>query len=164
MSIRSLLGLALLNAFLLGVGAALLWGLRGWRSWAELARLSGLAYMLGVAGLGVAFTLELVSGIPFSLATVLISGGALGLGGFALGRLLGRQRPALRDEGRRRMGLVAAGGAALVAVYLEALFRAGRLNALSAWDAWAFWVPKAKAIYFFGGLDEQFFRELPGAT
>jgi len=62
------------------------------------------------------------------------------------------------------MGLVAAGGAALVAVYLEALFRAGRLNALSAWDAWAFWVPKAKAIYFFGGLDEQFFRELPGAT
>ena len=47
----------------------------------------------------------------------------------------------------------------LVVLYLEALFRAGRLAGLSAWDAWAFWVPKAKAIYFFGGLDEQFFRE-----
>lgn len=164
MSVRSLVGLVLLNAFLLGVGAALLWGLRGWRSWAELARLAGLAYMLGLAGLGVAFTLELVSGIPFSLATVLVSGGALGLGGLVLGRLLGRKRPALRDGESRRVGLAAAAGAALVAVYLEALFRAGRLSALSAWDAWAFWVPKAKAIYFFGGLDEQFFRELPNAT
>ena len=31
-------------------------------------------------------------------------------------------------------------------------------------DAWSFWVPKAKAIYFFGGLDEEFFTELPGAS
>jgi len=35
---------------------------------------------------------------------------------------------------------------------------------LSAWDAWAFWVPKAKVIYFFGELDEQFFRELANPT
>jgi hypothetical protein len=40
------------------------------------------------------------------------------------------------------------------------VFRAGRLAGLSNWDGWAFWVPKAKAIYYFGGLDEQFFREL----
>ena len=31
-------------------------------------------------------------------------------------------------------------------------------------DAWSFWVPKAKAIYEFGGLDEQFFTQLPGAV
>ena len=49
-------------------------------------------------------------------------------------------------------------------MYLEALFRAARLESLSAWDAWAFWVPKAKAIYYFGGLDAQFFSELPNST
>jgi hypothetical protein len=32
------------------------------------------------------------------------------------------------------------------------------------WDAWSFWIPKAKAIYFFGGLDEQFFTTLPGSS
>jgi hypothetical protein len=51
-----------------------------------------------------------------------------------------------------------------VIVYLEALFRAARLSGLYAFDAWSFWVPKAKAIYFFDGLDEQFFSELPNAT
>jgi hypothetical protein len=40
---------------------------------------------------------------------------------------------------------------------LEVLFRAARLQGLQAYDAWAFWVPKAKAIYFFGGLDHQVF-------
>jgi hypothetical protein len=40
----------------------------------------------------------------------------------------------------------------------------GTPRGLSAWDAWAFWVPKAKAIYYFGGLDEQFFRELVNPT
>ena len=47
---------------------------------------------------------------------------------------------------------------------LEALFRAARLQSLQAYDAWAFWVPKAKAIYFFGGLDEQVFTTAPGPS
>jgi hypothetical protein len=64
----------------------------------------------------------------------------------------------------RGMGVVSVVFGVLVVVYLEALFRAGRLAGLSAWDAWSFWVPKAKAIYFFGGLDEQFFRELANPT
>ncbi len=68
--------------------------------------------------------------------------------------------PSYPTRVRREVALVALAGAALVVVYLEALFRSARLSSLSAWDAWAFWVPKAKAIYFFGGLDEQFFREL----
>ena len=67
-TLRSLLGLAVLNLFALAVGAGLLWGLRGWRSWWELARLAGLAYMLGIAGLGVALTLGLVVGIRYSCA------------------------------------------------------------------------------------------------
>ena len=163
MTVRSLLGLVLLNAFAFGVGAGLLWGLRGWRTWWELARLTGVAYMLGVAGLGVALTLVLVSGIVFSLATILLTGLVLAGIGIAVGRQLGRPRPTL-GRGPRRIGLAGAALAALVIVYLEALFRAARLSGLYAFDAWSFWVPKAKAIYFFGGLDEQFFSELPNAT
>ena len=53
--------------------------------------------------------------------------------------------------------LLAAAGIALVGLLLEAFFRSARLQSLQAYDAWAFWVPKAKAIYFFGGLDEQVF-------
>ena len=163
MTVRSLVGLVALNLFALGVGAGLLWGLRGWRSWWELARLAGLAYMLGIAGLGVALTLVLVAGIPYSLATILLTGLVLAAAGLVVGRRLGRLRPVL-GTGPRRVGLAGAALAVLVVVYLEALFRAARLSGLYAFDAWSFWVPKAKAIYFFGGLDEQFFSELPNAT
>jgi len=163
LTVRSLLGLVLLNTFAFGVGAGLLWGLRGWRTWWELARLIGVAYMLGVAGLGVALTLVLVSGIPFSLATILLTGLVLAGVGTVVGRGLGRPRPVL-GAGPPRVGLAAAALAALVVVYFEALFRAARLSGLYAFDAWSFWVPKAKAICFFGGLDEQFFSELPNAT
>ena len=163
MTVRSLFGLALLNVFALGVGMGVLWGLRGWRSWWELARLAGFAYMLGVAALGVALALGLVVGIPFSLPTILLTGLLLASAGLGAGVLLGRPRPVL-GPAPHRVGLAGAAMAALVIVYLEALFRAARLSGLYAFDAWSFWVPKAKAIYFFDGLDEQFFSELPNAT
>ena len=164
MTVRALLGLALANVIVLGTGGCLLWGVRGLRSWAELARLSGLAYMTGVAGLGVALSIELVLGVPFRAVTVVLTCVALGAMGIVLGRVHGRERPLLRAGATQGLGLVAVSYAALVGVYLEALFRAGRLTALSNWDGWAFWVPKAKAIYFLGGLDDQFFRELPNPT
>jgi hypothetical protein len=162
-SAHSLLGLAVLNLFVLVCGAGLLWGIRGWATWGELVRLSGFAYMLGVAALGVSLSIELVVGVPFSLATIVVTGLALAGIGLATGRFLGRARPtfSFRNE---RIGLVATAYGALLVVYLESLFRAGRLSGLYAWDAWAFWVPKAKAIYFFGGLDEQFFTQLPNPT
>lgn len=163
MTVRSLLGLAVLNLFALGVGAGVLWGLRGWRTWWELGRLAGLAYMLGIAALGVALTLVLVAGIPFSVATIVLTGLVLAMIGLGVGIRLDRPRPVL-GPGPRRIGLAGAALAALVIVYLEALFRAARLSGLYAFDAWSFWVPKAKAIYFFGGLDEQFFSELPNPT
>ncbi len=161
---RALLGLALLNGFLLVVGVTVLRSVRGWSSLRELARLSGLAYMLGVAVVGVVLTLELVLGIPFSLAAVVLTGLGVAVAAVALRRPFARWRPEAATVESNGLGLVAAAFGVLVVVYLEALFRAARLAGLSAWDAWAFWVPKAKAIYFFGGLDEQFFRELPNAT
>lgn len=164
MTARALLGLAAANVAVLVVGSCLLWGARGLRSWAEVARLSGLAYMVGVAALGVAFTLELVLGVQLGLATMAITSLVLAAAGLALARALGRPRLLGLGEDRRGLGLLAVSYVALVGVYLEALFRAGRLAPLSNFDGWAFWVPKAKAIYFFGGLDEQFFRELANPT
>ena len=164
MTTRALVGLALLNTFVLGVGVAALWSLRGWRSMAELARLSGLAYMLGVALLGVTLSVELVLGVPFSFGTIVLTGLGLAGASIVLRRALGPTDPPTEGAGRRGLGAVGAVYGVLVVLYLEALFRAGRLAGLSAWDAWAFWVPKAKAIYFFGDLDEQFFRELANPT
>jgi hypothetical protein len=164
MTVRALAGLAVFNGFLLVVGAAALAALRGWRSWYELVRTAGLAYMLGVALVGVALSITLVLGVPFSFGAVVLTGASLALAALALRRPLARWRPRLPPERAPGVGFVAIAFGVLVIVYLEALFRAGRLAGLSAWDAWAFWVPKAKAIYFFGGLDEQFFRELANPT
>ena len=49
LTFRAITGLVLLNGFLLAVGIGVLYGVRGWRSWGELARLWGFAYLLGVA-------------------------------------------------------------------------------------------------------------------
>jgi len=165
MTARTLLGLTLYNLFLLASGVSLLFAVRGWRSWGELARLSGLGYMLGVAATGVVYTLLLVVGIPFSLAAILVTGIALAVAGAAVGRRLGRRLPALpRAASLPRLSWLQAAFAAVTVVYLEALFRSGRLAPLEEYDAWAFWVPKAKVIYLLHDLDLGFFRSLPGQS
>jgi hypothetical protein len=153
-----------LNAFLLAVGVAIVYGVRGLATWAEAARLAGLAYLLAVAGVGVALVGELVVGIDLSLASVLVTGLVLGGAGILAGQRLGRASPSRPRPRVPRLNPVTAVAAALSAVYFEALFRSGRLAGLYEFDGWAFWIPKAKAIYYFGGLDEQLFRELPGQS
>jgi hypothetical protein len=163
-TVRAFFGLAVLNLFLLVVGTTVLTTVRGWRSRADLVRTAGLSYLLGVALVGVALSVELVLGIPFSFPTVVLTGLGIAVAALLLRGPATRWRPMLQPERTSPYAVVAVPFGILLIVYLEALFRAGRLAGLSAWDAWAFWVPKAKAIYFFGGLDEQFFRELPNAT
>lgn len=163
MSGHSLAGLLALNFSLLVVGAAVLFALRGLRTWNEALRLSGVAYLLGVATAGIVFVFELVVGLDFSLTTILATEGVLTAAGLIAGRALGRPTPGARLT-LTRMPLAGAAFAALTVVYAEALFRSGRLAGLQEFDGWAFWVPKAKAIYFFGGLDHQFFAELPGQS
>ena len=165
LSPAAILGLVLLNLFVLTVGVAVLFAVRGWTSWGELLRLGGLAYLLGVSATCVALVLELVVGISFTLATILVTGAALAVAAGATGRALGRGLPPLRRSLRvPRLSFATAIFLGLTAIYFEALFRAGRLAGLYEYDGWAFWVPKAKAIYFFHGLDEQFFRTLPGPS
>ena len=162
MSFRAIAGLVGLNTWFLGVGGAVLFALRGWRSWSELAQLCGFAYLLGVATLGTLWTWELVVGLRMGFALVFATGVACFVLAAALGRRLGRRLPSLRprSRGRPRASWFAAAPAALTVVYFEALFRSGRLAGLDEFDAWDFWVPKAKAIYYFGGFDHQFFREI----
>ena len=164
MSVHSIGGLVLFNLFLLAVGASVLWALRGWRSWGELIRLAGVAYMLGVAVFGSLLVVELVVGLRAGFAALLLSGGGIVVAGLSAGHLSGRSRPARCGSWRPGGSALAAVCVAAAAVYFEALFRAGRLKGLIEWDAWSFWVPKAKAIYYFGGLDAQFFGGLPGPT
>ena len=80
--------------------------------------------------------------------------------------LLGRPLPRASAAPRARRARCSSRrpGIALAGLLLEALFRSARLQSLQAYDAWAFWVPKAKAIYFFGGLDEQVFTTSAGPT
>src|SRR5262249_1069914 len=50
-----------------------------------------------------------------------------------------------------------------ILVYFEAIFRAGRLSGLG-WDVWAAWIPKAKDLYYSGGLDAGLRGGLPGPS
>jgi hypothetical protein len=161
-SFHSIAGLVALNLWFLVVGGAVLFGVRGWRSWGELVRLSGFAYLLGVATLGIVWTWELVVGLRMGFALVFATGIGCAAAAVALGVRLGRRLPAtrVRTASWPRVSPFATVAAALTVVYLEALFRSGRLAGLDEFDAWDFWVPKAKAIYYFGGFDHQFFREI----
>ena len=91
-----------------------------------------------------------------------MTGLALGLGGLLVGRQRGFDIPSAGPDGAPPVypSLLGAVLVAALFVYLEALFRPGRLSG-SGWDVWASWVPKAKAIYFSGGIDAQLFASLP---
>jgi hypothetical protein len=163
-TLRAIAGVVLYDVFLLAVGVPVLFLLRGWRTWGELVRLAGFAFVLGVAVTGVAFVIELVLGLDLSFVTVLATGTGLALAAAGVGVGVGRRLPSMQSGALPAVSLAAAIPAALLLVCLEAFFRAGRLAGLYEFDAWSFWIPKAKAIYYYGGLDAQFFRELPGPT
>jgi hypothetical protein len=151
----------LFNLSLLGVGLTMLWALRGFPTWGEVLRLSGLAYLLGVAAIGVLLTLELVASVPLTLVAILLTESGLGLCALAVGRRMGR---ALPRGGGGTLPLTAAVFAALAVVDFEAIFRSARLAGVYEWDGWSFWLPKAKAIYYFGELDWRFLHDLPGPS
>ena len=71
MSAQSLAGLVALNVLFLASGLAVLWLVRGWEIWSDVARLAGLTYLVGVVVLGSLWTMLLIVGVPFSLGLVL---------------------------------------------------------------------------------------------
>lgn len=164
---HSLAGLLALNALFLVAGSGLLWGVRGWRAWSEWLRLAGVAYLIGVAVVGIAATVLLVLGVAPTVPVVVATGLVAGLGGLAVGMARRRPRPVVLSGGRPRaepLLIVGAAAVALAMLMLAALFRQAYHQGLFAYDAWAFWTPKAESIYYFGGLDKELFTTLPGQT
>ena len=167
MTVRAIAGLFALNGAFALLGMSLLWSLGALPRWADVLRLAGVGYLAGVAAFGTLWTQLLVIGVPFGgwgiVATLAVGTAAACVLGLALGRSMPRGFGDDRGSSTTAL-LTTAAGVALTGLLLEALFRAVRLQSLQAYDAWAFWVPKAKAIFFFGGLDEQVFTTLPGPT
>jgi hypothetical protein len=158
--------LALNVLFLLG-GAAILWGARGYTTANDLLAQLGVAYLLGMAAVVTVATLLLIAGV--ALSTWLIVGVWLAAlaGGVTTGVVrrmpvprgrVGWQRP------RNAEDAAAAALAAVAALVLVVILYAFHREPLIAYDAWNFWIPKAKAIFYFGGLDEQLFRSLPAPS
>jgi hypothetical protein len=113
---------------------------------------------------GSLWTLLLIAGIPFSVWVVLSVPVAVIVVCALAARRRRRGRPRLGSLSSGNDLFVSAVGIAAAGLLIEGLFRTARLSGLYAWDAWSFWIPKAQAIYNFGGLDEQFFTTLPGSS
>lgn len=164
MSVQAITGLAALNLLYLATGTAILWLVRGFTTLMEVARLGGLALLIGVVVSGASWTMLLIVGVPFALWTVLLVPAVLIAGSLVAGARRGRVTPHWASVHASRRHFVAAVGIAATGLLLEAFFRVARLSGLYWWDAWSFWVPKAKAIFYFGELDVQFFTTLPGSS
>lgn len=164
MTLQALGGLAVLNLLFLAAGSSVLWLVRGVGSWTELLRLGGLAYLVGVAGIGGSWALLLIAGVRFSLALVVGLPLAVALAAGVLARRRAPRRAAVAEPGSQWSLVVSTVGIAAAGVLLLGFFRAARLSGLYWWDAWSFWIPKATSIYLLGEIDPGFFEELPGAA
>jgi hypothetical protein len=156
------LGIVTLNLLFCLAGLALLWGMRGFASLLDLLELLGLALMLGLGAVSVLATLVLVAGGGLGAATIV--GLMLAVGAAGAGLALARRRRLPRTLGSlpalNAGTIAAAAGAIGTLAVLVALFRLARVIPLQGADSWEFWVPKAKLIYFDGGIGGPFFRSL----
>jgi hypothetical protein len=144
--IRSLAGLLFANAAFFAAGAGLV-RFFGWR----LRSHPGLAYMSGIATVGVLSTLMLIAGLALRGWQALVLCVLLA----SLG-LVKRRRADAGPAGKTdwRIGLPAGG---LLGGYLTVLFVQSVFQPLNSWDAWAKWTMKARAIVLLGGLDTSVF-------
>lgn len=162
---RPVVAVVALNLLFVAAGHPALWAIRGYAGWREVLRLTGAAYLSGLALAVLVMEDLLVVGVPFSAWAVVATCAGIGVAGAATGLALRRPWPRGGTE-RHREPLLALGvaTAAIVAVYLVALARVAPHLGIWEPDAWTFWTPKAEAIYYFGGLDHQIFTTLPGPT
>lgn len=149
-----------LDALYLGVGVALLAALGLVCSVRDGLRLAGLAFLAGWATLGIGTVYLLLAGATGTVGQVVALAAALAAVAVAVARagpIRRRVRAADLATTPRRAAqpesLALAGGALLlIAVVFAELFRSLRHAQPAQWDAWAFWVPKAEAIVYGGGI------------
>jgi hypothetical protein len=143
--IRSLAGLVLANACFLAAGLGIV-RLLGWRLRTHL----GVAYIAGVAAVGVLSTLLLLCGLALEWWQALALCALLA----ALG-LVRRERP--EDSAPRPAWRIALPAGGLLGGYLAVLFVQCLYQPLNTWDAWSDWTMKARAIVLLGGLKTSLF-------
>ena len=149
----SYLGLAALDAFLLIAGLGALYGLGLVRSGRDALRHAGLALVAGWAAVGIADSMALILGAPLTRWLVACMAVAIAAAGVLVGRRIPSYRMRLVGEPGRASWIAVAGAAVLLVQIAALLRRALAATAPGQWDAWAFWLPKAKSIVDFGGLD-----------
>jgi hypothetical protein len=152
----SYLALVLLDVVLLGAGLAVLYGAGLVRSRGDALRHAGLAFMSGWASVGIVASTLLVVGVPVRRSVLVGFAVVLAVAAVVAARRVGAYRaPFVREPSWRSWpGAAAIVGATLVAIELASLLRRSLTDtAPLQWDAWAFWLPKARAIIDFGGLD-----------
>lgn len=145
--------LASLDLTFLLVGLAVLHGLGLVRSARAAARHACLALLAGWALLGVLGSFALTAGSSLGLGTVLVLALVVAAAGLAAGRRVAALPPP-RSWGATplRLAVSAASLIAIAVVLVAQLRRAWLLGGPWEWDAWAFWIPKAEAIVYRGGI------------
>jgi hypothetical protein len=152
---REAFGLLVANACFLAAGAGLSRALGLWRAPAEFPRVAGIAFVVGLASVGVIAPLLLIAGLALTVLQVLLLCGLLAAMG-ALPASVPPWRPSAPAVSRasRRLGLAVA---ALIGIYLLMLLARSWYEPQRAWDAWAMWTMKARAIVLLDGLDTRVF-------
>jgi hypothetical protein len=149
----SYLGLAVLDAFLLGAGMGVLFGLGFVRNGRDAFRHAALALIVGWAAMGIVDSIAVILGSPLNRWTLATFAVVVAGAGVLVARRIPARRLQIAGE-PGRASWVAVAGAAVLLVQLAALLRrALAAGAPTQWDAWAFWLPKARSIVDFGGLD-----------
>ena len=151
---RAVLGVLVLNALYAGLGAAVLRA-SGFRVAGRIGAV-GLSLALGWTAFAIIASVAIVAGLSLGVPQIVALVAAT-----AAAALLAAKRwpapeepamPALETAGWHRF--VGDGTATVLGAYLgllvaRSLFAVADRN----WDSWAFWLPKAKSIHFFGGLE-----------
>ncbi len=148
-------GIALLLIGYLGAGLGLLAGIGLVRSRGDALRFSGLALVSGWAATGALLSLELVAGLGVSIASVVLTWVAIGVGSLVAARRIPGGPTLAISLPPDRVRRVIVGAAALLLALAVVLLAARSIFSLGGFpgDAWNIWITKSKIVYFFHGLD-----------
>jgi hypothetical protein len=147
-------GLLTLDVAFVATGVAVLFGIGLIVDRRSAILRSGLAFTVGWASYGIGATLLLTAGGALGVAISLVICAVVSAAALLLGPRIPRAAPRAIPPRRSRLDWLGAPFAVLLGVYLAVLcWRSVPGEADTNWDSWAFWLPKARSIYYFHGLD-----------
>jgi hypothetical protein len=156
----SLAGLLVANLFYLAIGIGLLPLLRIGRTRDEVLRRMGLAYILGLAAIGIVGAHLALVGAPLGLVEIIVI--AIVVDAFAWRRFRSLPPDDVGTQRESRLSRVVGVGAFAAALVLLAhAMRTFAVRPLVEWDGWAIWGMKARALYDYGGVGHGLFTSQP---